>query len=239
MGLWSTAVKAGPRQAARVLDAALLTLLGGLVGARIVFVLLEMGYFHDHLAEVFMLWQGGLSWMGAVAGGLLALIVLALVQHRSLARLADQVAPLVLPLTLTAWLGCWMAGIAYGASVPWGLPMVDESGSIARRVPVQLLAALSLLIYGAWLERRRTRLERSGVRATLAGMGLSLNLLIFSLLRADPAPHWLGQRLDFWVALALLVVCSASWLAARFPFTKRYSTRPLMTHESNPRSGSN
>jgi hypothetical protein len=39
---------------------------------------------------------------------------------------------------------------------------------------------------------------------------LSLNLLIFSILRVDPAPLWQGVRPDIWMAVGLTIVSLAA-----------------------------
>jgi phosphatidylglycerol---prolipoprotein diacylglyceryl transferase len=57
----------------RVFDLALATLVGGIVGARLVFVLANdpLWFVHDPI-QVLRIYQGGLSWHGALAGGLAA-----------------------------------------------------------------------------------------------------------------------------------------------------------------------
>ena len=95
---------------------------------------------------------------GAVAAALLTLGVLSLVKRRPLAWLADSLAPLTGPLAIGVWLGCWQAGVAYGAPLPaagawWGVPAPDEAGLVSLRVPLQLLCAVALLAY-LWLVER-------------------------------------------------------------------------------------
>lgn len=47
-------------------------LLGGILGARLYYVLCNFSYFKIHLNEILMLWNGGISIHGALLGGLLA-----------------------------------------------------------------------------------------------------------------------------------------------------------------------
>ncbi len=57
----------------RVFDLALATLVGGIVGARLMFVLAnDPAWFVSDPLQIVRVYQGGLSWHGAVAGGLLA-----------------------------------------------------------------------------------------------------------------------------------------------------------------------
>src|SRR5215212_5278159 len=56
-----------------VIDAGLGACLGGVIGARIVHVLLNWAYFADNLSEALRPSAGGLDWHGAVIGGLVGL----------------------------------------------------------------------------------------------------------------------------------------------------------------------
>jgi hypothetical protein len=135
-----------------------------------------------------------------------------------LAWLADGLAPLIGPLAVGLWLGAWQAGVVYGAALApgtcCGVPAPDETGTVTLRYPLQALCALGLLAY-LWLvdrlmEPRRghaARLERRprrGLRAAVYGLGLGLDLLAASLLRADPVPSWGALHFDAWCALGLV-----------------------------------
>lgn len=188
------------------LDMALVTLAGVLVGARLYFVLMHLDYYHQRPLEAPQVWLGGLDWPGAALGGLLAALAIALVMRQPLRQAADRLAHLAPPLGIAGWLGCWMAGCAYGPETTlFGLSTMGEDGRFSLRFPLQLLAALSLLIYYACLEIGVARPLPAGQRAGLVGLGLAVNLLIFSFLRADPAPLWGGLRADSWAAGLLSV----------------------------------
>ena len=179
-------------------------LLGGLIGSRLVYVAASWLYYQDHVLESLQFYRGGLSWPGALAGGLLALVVFAALNHVPLAGLADDLLPLLAALSVAAWLGCWVAGCAYGIASDawWSIPSPDEWGVVANRWPIQiwgglltvgLFALLERLAGAAWLKR--------GYRALLSLLGLSLILLATAILRADPELTWNGLRLEAWAAL--------------------------------------
>lgn len=203
-------------QAARWANAGLWVLLGSLIGARLVFVVCYGGYFQAHLLETIMIWHGGFSWFGAVLGGLISLFAIARIWHVGFSKLADGLVPMIPPLAVTIWMGCWAWGIAYGPLTSpnsfWGIPTWDESGASANRLPLQLLAAFTLLIYCFWLEASEKNFRKEGQKAALMLLGLSVNLLIFMPLRADPAPGWLGVRLDVWAAIAFFIPSLAVFL---------------------------
>lgn len=226
LGMWRVLQGAPRRQANDWLNAALLTLAGGLAGARLFFVLVHAAYFLRHPLEALMFWQGGLSWPGAVLGAAGTAAAISAFRSIPLPQVMDHLAALAPPLAVTAWLGCWQAGCGYGpqlaAGAPLALPGRDESGLVAPRLPVQLLAALSLLVYYAWLELRARLAPASGQKGGLTALGLALNLLFFSFLQADPAPRWLGLRLDTWAALVFALWAAAvTWRAFRIDPRKR------------------
>jgi prolipoprotein diacylglyceryltransferase len=214
LGLWRVARSAPQRQAGFWVNTGLLALLACLAGARLFYTWVNRDYFAGRLLEIPQVWLGGLSWPGAVAGAWLALLYLGY-SYRTprggrapLGWLGDRLYPLLPPLAVTTWLGCWMSGVAYGPPAPagawWGAPSLDESGTYTLHWPLQPLAALSLLGFFWLLETRVRPLRPPGQQAGLAAFGLLLHLLAASLLRADPAPTWGGLRVDTWMALAFL-----------------------------------
>jgi prolipoprotein diacylglyceryltransferase len=215
LGLWQVARNAPKRQAERWVSAGLWMLAAALVGARLVFVLFHLEAYSNRPFEAFAFWFGGLEWPGAVFGGLLSLNAIAHRTSTSLRVTADRLSPMIAPLLVTGWLGCLPGGCAYGPLAPgrawWGLPVMDETGMVSPRLPLQLLAALAgLAVYG-WLEFKPPNWTMPGQKALVMQFGLATNLLIFSILRADPIPNWLGFRADFWLAAVFMLLTSLFW----------------------------
>jgi prolipoprotein diacylglyceryltransferase len=198
-------------------------LAGALIGSRIAYALVNWGYFSMHFVEIPQIWLGGLAWPGAVAGGLIALAVFALWTETGFAALADQLLPLVLVLTLSAWLADWQTGVAYGhiSTAWWAAPSRDEWGETARRFPVQpIAAALTLFSFGL-VDQLSSRLRRRGQIASLAFTSLTAILLLTSFLRADPAPIWQSFRLDTWAGLVCLGLALSFCTAAFWPGARK------------------
>lgn len=108
------------------------------------------------------------------------------------------------------WLASWSAGVAYGArldsSVLWGLPMLDITGVIAQRVPVQPAAALTLLLLIGGIELAWRKQAAPGRCMGVILLALSIHTLLFSLMRADPIQSWLGLRLDVWASILFVTI---------------------------------
>jgi phosphatidylglycerol:prolipoprotein diacylglycerol transferase len=216
LGLWQVRQHVPLWQAPRWMNAALFTLAGALLGARLWFVLFNLHHYRLHPLETLYIWQGGYDWPGGILGALLVMLLVARRWPISLARLSDVMAALIPPLAIAAWLGCWQTGCAYGLTPAspawWAVPCRDETGGILGRLPVQLIAVLCLVGYYAWLESRFSSRRPAGQHASLAFLGLTLNLFAFSFLRADPVPLWAGVRPDSWLSGALLLLSIAAAL---------------------------
>jgi phosphatidylglycerol:prolipoprotein diacylglycerol transferase len=203
-GLAWSAWQAPPGRALRLVNAGLWALLGALVGGRAAFVAANWGYFNAHPVESIQVFSGGLSWPGALAGGLLALGFHADLTRQSPGRLADGLLPLAAALSMAVWLACWIDGYAYGPLASWGFPTRDEWGDLARRFPTQLLGAVLVLVSFWLVEQYGKRFHRPGQAACLGLLVLSLEFFALSFLRADPSVLFAGLRQEAWAALAFV-----------------------------------
>ncbi len=205
IGLAWVAIRAPRKRGLAQVDAGLWCLAAALMGARAAYVAANWPYYRANPLEIAQLWNGGLAWPGALAGGLLALGILAWIRGVSPGNLMDGLLPLLPPLVVAIWLGCWQSGVAYGRLQPsCSFPAAsarDEWGVVACRWPLQPAGALATIAIFIALDVLRTRLARPGQAACLAWLSLSLLLLGASFLRADPYPLWKGLRLETWAAL--------------------------------------
>ena len=181
---------------------------GGLVGGRLFFTILHWSHYEDQLAEIPQIYLGGLAWPGVLLAGFLVLAGYVAWRSESLGPYADTLFPLVVSLIVAAWLGCWVDGCAYGniTNSWWALPARDDGGVINSRFPLQPLGALLALSTFWIIDVNRDRFKIPGMLAALGGFILTLEYVVLSFQRVDPAPQWLGLRLDTWAAFAPLVI---------------------------------
>lgn len=205
------------KQVSTVLDAGLVGLAGGLLGARIVYVIVNWFYFRQHLAEALQIGLGGLSWVGGAMGGLVGVLVYARLRGHSSGELLDALLPMATTVTIAAWLASWLEGAAYGPAVTafWALPSRDEWGNVVPRLPVQLLGALLTLVLLWIVDTFQARWKGANLTGRAAGVwlaGFALLMAGLSILRADRAPVWGGMRLETWGAAGLVVVATLTIL---------------------------
>jgi phosphatidylglycerol:prolipoprotein diacylglycerol transferase len=216
-GLAWVAWQAPEDEMLRRVDAGLWAMLGGLLGGRGAYVAVNWSYYQEHPWESLHISQGGLAWPGALAGGLLALGLYAGLAHMDFGELADSLAPLLLCLAISAWLGCWLDGCAYGPTTTawWGVPAQDEWGRITHRWPLQAAGALSSLALFWLLDNLAARTAlRPGAHASMSLLGFSALMIAISRMRVDPGLLWQGYRSDVWAALSFAVLAAMGLLAS-------------------------
>jgi phosphatidylglycerol:prolipoprotein diacylglycerol transferase len=203
---------------ARWLDIGIAAVVGGLVGARLLYVLVNGAYFAANPIEAVMIWRGGLAWPGAVGGALLAGFFWARRSGESLLPILDTLSlPLAL-LSLLSWGGCLAAGCAYGGEVqPGQIPqwMVstapDLYGLQVPRWPTQAAGLVwSLVVLGLAFSQRNTRWPH-GARGAYTVSLIALGAFFISFLRGDPITLLAGFRLDVAGNALVLVASALAW----------------------------
>jgi phosphatidylglycerol:prolipoprotein diacylglycerol transferase len=106
-----------------ITNAALYSLIGGVIGARIFFVIHYWESFAERPIEVFAIWQGGLELLGGVVLAI-AVIIFYLVYHKLPVRKYLDILAVGLMLALVfGRIGCFLNGCCYGkpTDLPWGV----------------------------------------------------------------------------------------------------------------------
>jgi len=130
-----------------VIDLALFVCIASIVGARLVYVLLNIRSYIDYPVSVFYMRDGGLSYFGGLGAGIGVGVLYCRRQKISIGKMADLAAPAVAIGYAIARIGCLLNGCCYGhiSEVPWAL--AAGPGDILRH-PTQLYAAiLSVVIF--------------------------------------------------------------------------------------------
>ncbi|MDI6450584.1 prolipoprotein diacylglyceryl transferase [Anaerobaca lacustris] len=120
-----------------ITNAALYSLIAGVVGARVFFVVHYFDSFRDDLLGVFAIWKGGLELLGGVLMAV-AVILLYIRYHKLPLRHYLDVLAVGLMLALVfGRIGCFLNGCCYGkpTDLPWGVRF--PYGSFACHSQVQ------------------------------------------------------------------------------------------------------
>jgi phosphatidylglycerol:prolipoprotein diacylglycerol transferase len=202
---WREAMRQG-QYADDVLDFAFWALLGGMIGARIVFIAVNWKqYFVDHpwdtvagvsVPAVLVVWKGGLVFYGAALGGFVAYLWYARsrqIRGAEMLKLADM---MVVGLPLAAGfgrLGCVAAGCCWGD----GAFTLDADGHFHQTIPLAIQFPKGALAYQSLLAS-----APADIASAMKAVGKTAPLIPIQLIDS------LGEIAIF---LLLLVVRSRKW----------------------------
>ncbi|MCP4358743.1 MAG: hypothetical protein GY796_12055, partial [Chloroflexi bacterium] len=136
-------------------DGWLIIMVFAWLGARSGFVAANWEYYQLRPSEIWLLWDGGLSYHGALLGGCIGLGLWCIWGKRPWFPYAAQFAPALALISAFGWAACWFDGCAYGLPTtlgPLAADLPDEFGVFAVRYQTQLLGIiLSLGVFTAVL----------------------------------------------------------------------------------------
>lgn len=166
---------------AMVQDIVFWSILAAIIGSRMLYVMINPGYFLRHPLDIFMFWKGGLVFLG---GALLVALVIWFYlrsKRQPIMFWADLLVP-ALPLgQAIGRLGCFAAGCCYGkeCDLPWAVTFTN-AGSLAPKNmslhPTQLYHSLGDLTTFLILLFAKPFIKRPG-------QVLGLYLLVFPVFR--------------------------------------------------------
>jgi phosphatidylglycerol:prolipoprotein diacylglycerol transferase len=192
-------------------------ILGGLVGARALYVIDHWSMYTSEPLRFFAFHEGGLAIGGAVLGGIVATLAVARRQRAPLLSLADAAAPGIILGQAIGRLGCLVTGDALGTEtgLPWGIRYLNPGSMAPDRAlsyqPVFAYEALwDLAVFGVlWMLRKRINRPGSLFATYLALYAAGKFAITF--LREERRWLWSLQEAHF-VALSLVIVSAGLWM---------------------------
>ncbi len=112
-----------------IFDIAIVSLIAGVIGARLYFVMLEWDYYGNNLLQILNIPRGGLSIHGAIIFGVAAIIIMTWRMKQPVLSWLDVAAPAVaLGQAIGRW-GNYANQEAFGAPTdqPWGIEIRPEN----------------------------------------------------------------------------------------------------------------
>jgi len=195
-----------------VVDLSLYILIGGIIGARIMYILLNLDYFVKNPLEVFYLSRGGLVYYGAFAGGVVAMILGTRNKKISFLRAADLFAPYLALAQGVGRIGCFLNGCCYGREVSATFPFkVCFPGSAVARHPTQIYSSLVLVLLFLMLKSFQPRRRFSGEIFMIYCALYSFQRYFMEFLRGDNTVFMLNMTISQAVSVVLFIGSSIAW----------------------------
>ncbi len=157
----------------QISDLAFWTMIAGVLGARVLFLVQDMGYYKNHMNEVFSFKFQGMTSFGGPLFAAGAMWLWARKQKLPTSRVFDLLAPTFIAGHVLGRFGCLLNGCCYGGVCPTGFPFgIHVDGSPLLHQPAQVYdAAMNLVVLFVLLWR-----EKSGLSPwRLTGMTLVLH----------------------------------------------------------------
>ncbi len=200
----------------QVVDLLCLGMLGGIVGARLLYVMQYWAVYRQHLQEILAIWHGGLIWYGGLLGGLLAAAIYLRIAHIAFLRAMDQCIPYLALAHAIGRIGCFLNGCCYGLpTTAWyGVRFPDQPGPV---IPTQLAESALLLVFFLLLRRwqRTAVMEHRGRLFSIYLIGYGVIRFGVEFLRGDQQHYWLGLSVAQFLSVGLVVVGLIVFVAAR------------------------
>lgn len=116
------------------------TVLGGIIGARIYYVIFNWDFYGKNFADIPAIWKGGLASHGGFIGGFIVAYVYLKKLKLPILKMADSIIPLVILGEACVRFGNFMNGEAHGVptDLPWGIifPETSIAGSQFPGIPI-------------------------------------------------------------------------------------------------------
>lgn len=223
-----------------LLDASFASVIGGLVGGRLMFVIVHWRDFVGDPLSIFQVWEGGMMYFGGLVLGIASGTVVAIRKGLPIWRGVDTIAIAMGPGQALGRVACVVAGCCYGPrhDGPWAIVFTDPNASIPQGpgglngvplLPVQIFQVfegLALFAFALILFRYR-RWDGQTFLLTLAAAGFTR--IVMEGLRDDPARGFVlesvfGQTLSSSRAVGLALIAGSLALYAYRALSLRGTT---------------
>ena len=217
-----------------IYDLSLGVFLGGLIGARLFYVIQYWGVKVHSILDVLKIWEGGIVLYGSIIGGTIAFFAYRALRPFPLRPYLDAIAPaLVLGIAIGRF-GCFLNGCCYGDVCEWGVrfpaesppwvahqnaELIDASDLWSLPVhPTQLYSVVDGLVLLFLLSAFYPLRSRDGQVMALLMVVYPVTRILIEYLRNDELVFLAGMTISQNVSVLLVACGSLFWLGlARLP----------------------
>ncbi len=200
-GLSTDAAKKGISRDA-IFDLMFWAVVGGIIGARIFYVVLYWDYFAGNLLETVMINRGGLAWQGGFVGGVLAGVWCCRRHGLPLRQMLDLTAPYIALGQAVGRIGCFFNGCCFGRAWEHGIYFPVHH---ARLHPTQLYETVGLFVIFILLKMYAAKSQTRGMVFVAYLWLAAIERFIVEFFRADHDQLWWGLSLSQFITVAVFI----------------------------------
>lgn len=207
-----------------LLEVPIYGIIGAIIGARSWQVFFyEWDYYSQNLAEIPMIWHGGLAIQGALVGAFLAAVIYAKVKHINFWRLADIAAPGLILGQAIGRIACFLNGDAYGTPTgsnfgivyPEGTPAYAAFGSQPLWPAEVWEGQWDFIVFVIILMLSRWRKWSQGIIFLSYIILYSIGRFALEFLRGDSPYHWFNWTSGQWTSMGMIIISLGFMVALR------------------------
>jgi len=172
-----------------ILNLAFVAFISGIIGARVLYVLQNIGHYLANPLEIIMLQYGGLSWFGGLISGSLCAAGYLKKKKLSVYKAMDLVAPFAALAQSIGRLGCFLNGCCYGKDA----------------IPAQLYSSLILVLIFIILRILQERPHKEGRIFFTYLLLYSLKRFFIEFFRGDAQIIFAGLTLFQLMSIAIFI----------------------------------
>jgi len=184
-----------------IYDLVFFTVVGGILGARLFYVVLNLPVFLENPIEIIMLHRGGLAFQGGLAAGVLSAFMFIRRKGLPLLKTVDLMAPYLALGHAIGRIGCFLNGCCFGRPVSWGIYFPVHMDHLH---PTQLYSSAGLFVIFFILKSiPKQKLAEGGLLIAALLMTSALRFFV-EFFRADHVELWGGLSIFQVVSLAVI-----------------------------------
>lgn len=172
-----------------IFDLGIVILFSGIIGARLLYILLNLDFYIKSPKEIFMLYHGGLAIFGGIIAAIISSFGFLKIKKLDFLSIADLVIPYVALGQSIGRIGCFFNGCCYG--IPWKFGIYFPVHN-AVLIPTQLIDSFLLLILYIILRAKQSRFHTPGRIFISYVLYYSTIRFLIEFIRADSPKLFLG-----------------------------------------------
>ena len=178
-------------------------LVVGIIGARLLYVLLNISYYLNNPLEIIMLQHGGLVWYGGLFFGIVSGLYFLRRHFLGIGYILDMIAPFVALGEAIGRIGCLLNGCCYGRPSIFGLYFPVHKAVL---IPTQLYWSVFLLVVFLILRIIQSRANKKLLVFFSYLMLHSFGRFFLEFLRGDSLPIFLNLNLFQLISISVFII---------------------------------